>query len=52
MLANTGPLGAARQNDKSDAAYLQVLLIADAPIGRDQQLEPRRFRGRSTARRD
>src|SRR5712692_2640594 len=45
MLPNAGPPGAAGQNDQSDAPYSQVLLVADASIGRDQQLEPRIFRG-------
>ncbi len=45
MLPNTGPLRAARQNDKGDAPHLQVLLVADAAVGREQQFEPRLFRG-------
>jgi hypothetical protein len=43
MLANTGPLGATRQNDEGDAAHLQVLLVSDAPVGREQQPESRLF---------
>jgi hypothetical protein len=31
----------ARQNNEGDAAHLQVLLVSDAPVGREQQLEPR-----------
>ena len=45
MVPNTGPLGAARQNDKCDPPHLQVLLVADAAVGREQQFEPRLFRG-------
>ena len=39
MLANTGPLGAASQHDQRHAAHSQVLLVADPPIGRQQQVE-------------
>jgi len=45
MLPDTGPLGAARQNDKGDAPLSQVLLVADATVGREQQLEPRLLGG-------
>jgi hypothetical protein len=41
MLPNTGPLGAARQNDNSDAPPSQVLLVADATVGREQEFETR-----------
>src|SRR5215212_3127899 len=41
MLPNTGPLGAAGQNDKRNAPPSQVLLVADTPVGREQQFEPR-----------
>jgi hypothetical protein len=34
-----GPSCATGQNDQSDAASLQVLLISDAPVGREQQPE-------------
>ncbi len=40
MLANEQPPGATLQNDEGDATYSQVLLVADAPVGREQQLEP------------
>ena len=45
MLPDAGPLGAARQSDEGDAPRSQVLLVADAAVGREQQLEPCRFRG-------
>ena len=35
MLPDAGPLGAACQDDEGDAAYLQVLLVADAPVSRE-----------------
>lgn len=41
MLANERPPGATRQNDEGDAACSHVLLVADAPVGREQQLEAR-----------
>src|SRR5437868_2929446 len=41
MPSNTGPLGAARQNDNGNASPSQVLLVADATVGREQQFEPR-----------
>ena len=45
MLPNERPLDATRQHHESDAACRQVLLVADATVCREQQIEPR-FLGR------
>jgi hypothetical protein len=39
MLPNQRPLGAAAQNHEGDAACSQVLLVANATMGREQLLE-------------
>ena len=39
MLPNQRPLGAARQNHEGDPSRFQVLLVSNAPIGREQQVE-------------
>jgi hypothetical protein len=41
MLSNERPLGATRQNDETDAPGLQVLLVANAAVGGEQQLTNR-----------
>ena len=51
MLPNERPPGATRQNDESDRGVLQVLLVADAPVGREQQLEACLLGGVQAARR-
>ena len=40
MMSNERPLGATRQNDERDAPGSQVLLVANAAVGGEQQLEP------------
>jgi hypothetical protein len=40
MLPNERPPRGTCQDYEGDAAYLQVLLMADAPVGREQQVEP------------
>ena len=40
MLSDAGPLDAPSQNDEGDAPCTQVLLVAYAPVGREQELEP------------
>ena len=39
MPPNERPLGATRQHDEGDTAGSQVLLVANATVGRQQQLE-------------
>jgi hypothetical protein len=45
VLPNERPPRTARQNKKSDTARLEVLLVADPPVGCEQQLEARLFGG-------
>ena len=51
MPPNQRPLGAPRQHDQGDAASSQVLLVANATVGRQQQLEAGFLGGVRTARR-
>jgi hypothetical protein len=41
MLANKRPLGGPRNHQQRDASSVQILLIADAPVGRQEQVEAR-----------
>jgi hypothetical protein len=41
LLPNLRPFGAARQDHESDASFFQVLLMTNASIGCEQQLEAR-----------
>ena len=45
VLSNARPLGAARENDEGDTARAQVLLVPDAPVGREQNIEAGLFCG-------
>jgi len=45
MLPDERPPAGTCQDNDGDAACLQVLLVADAPVGREQQLEPCRLGG-------
>jgi hypothetical protein len=39
VLPNTRPLGAAGENHEPNAARAQVLLVANAPVGREQHVK-------------